>query len=200
MRTGPDAVAASRRDRRNRDDYCLYHVQTWLDAPWSGPYAEDAWRRWGGQHKGDRRPPAGAPVYWHSPRHKYGHIALSVGGGRVRSTDWPRDTYVGEVSIDEMTRRWNLVYLGWSDRFSGGAIQGLGQAPPARPRPSTPPPRKAPDMFIGIAGRHAHRLITGDRYVPISEALYKALKAAGVPAVGISSSDHTQLSKLLQAE
>ena len=69
---------------------CLYTVQTWLAAPWTGPWAEDAWNRWGGQHRGDKNPPPGVPVYWHNPRRKCGHIALSLGDGRVSSTDCPR--------------------------------------------------------------------------------------------------------------
>ena len=99
MNGAAQAVAQARRWRRNKQGMCLYTVQTWLDAPWSGPWAEDAWNRWGGHHAGDTHPPPGVPVYWHNPRSKYGHIALSVGGGRVRSTDWPGATYVGEKRL-----------------------------------------------------------------------------------------------------
>lgn len=152
MLGGQAAVNNARRYTRNRDDYCLAETQKWMQAPWSGPYAEDAWRRWGGQHPGDRNPPPGVPVYWHSPRHRYGHIALSVGGGKVRSTDWPRDTYVGEVSIDEMTRRWGIQYLGWSDRFSGGAIPTMAAA---SPRPvARPAPAQASHFRSGVVYQH----------------------------------------------
>ena len=132
MRTGPQAVAAARTWRTNSRGMCLYTVQTWLGAPWSGPWAEDAWHRWGGHHHG-QHPPPGVPVYWHNPRSKFGHIALSVGGGRVRSTDWPRARRVSEATIDAITAGWNLRYLGWSDRFSGGTIQGIGTTPPPPP-------------------------------------------------------------------
>ena len=125
MRSASEAVAESRRWTTNRVGMCLYTVQTWLGAPWSGPWAEDAWHRWGGHHAGDKNPPPGVPVYWHNPRSKYGHIALSIGGGKVRSTDWPSAGRVGIVDIDTMTRAWGLRYLGWADRFSGGAIAGV---------------------------------------------------------------------------
>ena len=144
MNGAAQAVAQARRWRRNKQGMCLYTVQTWLDAPWSGPWAEDAWNRWGGHHAGDTHPPPGVPVYWHNPRSKYGHIALSVGGGRVRSTDWPGATYVGETTIDRMTAAWNLRYLGWADTFSGGPIRGVTDHRPV-PRP-TPPPRDEDDM------------------------------------------------------
>jgi hypothetical protein len=110
---------------------CLYHVQTWLGAPWSGPYAEWSWHKWGGQHPGDKNPPPGVPVYWHNPRSKYGHIALSVGGGRVRTTDFPRG-HVSEHSIDYVTRAWGLRYLGWSSRIGGRSIPGIRSSAPSR--------------------------------------------------------------------
>ena len=135
MRTGTEAVAASRRWTTNQYGMCLYTVQTWLAAPWSGPWAEDAWNRWGGQHRGDKNPPAGVPVYWHNPRSKYGHIALSVGGGRIRCTDYPSSRRVGELTIDQMSAVWNIQYLGWAERFSGGAIQGLHVATAHSPSP-----------------------------------------------------------------
>ena len=130
MRTAAEAIAESRRWSSNQYGMCLLTVQTWLAAPWTGPWAEDAWNRWGGQHRGDKNPPPGVPVYWHNPRSRYGHIALSVGGGRVRSTDWPSSGRVSELSIDQMTRGWNLQYLGWASRIGGQAIPGVGHSTP----------------------------------------------------------------------
>jgi hypothetical protein len=153
MLGGQAAVNNARRYTRNRDDMCLLEVQTWMQAPWSGPYAEDAWRRWGGQHPGDKNPPPGVPVYWHSPRHRYGHIALSVGGGRVRSTDYPRNTYVGEATIDEISRWGGYTYLGWSDRFSGGPIPDIGA--PA-PRPPTPSGWASGTVFVNVCRENGH--------------------------------------------
>ena len=68
--------------------------------------------------------PAGAPVYWAGGKH--GHIALSVGNGHVRSTDWPAKGKVGEVGIDEITTAWGITYRGWSADFAGTMIPGLG--------------------------------------------------------------------------
>ena len=68
MRTAAEAIAEARRWSSNQYGMCLYTVQTWLAAPWTGPWAEDAWNRWGGQHRGDKNPPPGVPVYWHNPR------------------------------------------------------------------------------------------------------------------------------------
>ena len=125
MRTAAEAIAEARRWSSNQYGMCLYTVQTWLAAPWTGPWAEDAWNRWGGQHRGDKNPPPGVPVYWHNPRSKYGHIALSLGGGRVRSTDYPSARRVGELTIDQMSAAWNISYLGWADKFGGQSIPGI---------------------------------------------------------------------------
>lgn len=69
-------------------------------------------------------PPAGAPVYW-STAHPYGHVALSVGGGKVRSTDWPSKGDVGTVTIDQMTAAWGMHLLGWTEDLCGDRIPGL---------------------------------------------------------------------------
>jgi hypothetical protein len=104
---------------------CCNFVWNCIAAPHSFGLADAnaAWNR-STQRRSGTDAPAGAPVYWAGGKH--GHIALSVGGGRVRSTDWPRKGRVGEVDIDEMTRVWRLGYRGWSADFAGAAIPGLG--------------------------------------------------------------------------
>ncbi len=104
---------------------CCNFVWNCIAAPHSFGLADAnaAWNR-ATQRRSGTAAPAGAPVYWAGGKH--GHIALSVGGGRVRSTDWPRKGQVGEVGIEEMTRAWRLAYRGWSADFAGAAIPGLG--------------------------------------------------------------------------
>ena len=125
MRTASQAVAAANQWHTNRPGMCLLVNQTWFAAPWSGPWAYWAWDHWGGKHPGDRNPPPGVPVYFRNPRSKYGHIALSLGGGRIRSTDWPHAGVVGNTTIGEQERAWAISYVGWADRFSGGPIAGI---------------------------------------------------------------------------
>jgi hypothetical protein len=105
---------------------CCNFVWNCIAAPHSFGLADAnaAWNR-ATQRRAGTAAPAGAPVYWAGGKH--GHIALSVGGGRVRSTDWPRKGSVGEVDIDEMTRIWRLTYRGWSTDFAGAPIPGLQQ-------------------------------------------------------------------------
>lgn len=77
----------------------------------------------------DRTPPAGAPVYWTGYEH--GHVALSVGGGKVRSTDNPTNEQVSEVTLAQIERRWpGLTYAGYGLDFAGDPIRGLATITP----------------------------------------------------------------------
>lgn len=91
------------------------------------PSAEHAWQN--AKHRfTNGTPPAGAFVFWHSPigwHHNYGHIALSVGGGRVRSTGIGACSSVGETSIANLTRTWGYRYAGWSTDLYGSVQPGL---------------------------------------------------------------------------
>jgi len=90
------------------------------------PYALHAWRGAEHKHPGDKNPPAGVPVYWdHGTQNVWGHVALSVGGGRVRSTGIGRPTDVGELTIDELSRSWGRTYLGWAEDMYGTRIPGV---------------------------------------------------------------------------
>lgn len=123
MRAPLDAVAYSRRFTRNQVGMCLFYVQTWFGAPWSGPYALYAWRN--AKHKRySWPPPAGVPVFWDqdSNTSHYGHIAISVGNGRARSTDFPTTGRVGEGSIAEIGRYFSRPYLGWTEDLGGQRI------------------------------------------------------------------------------
>ncbi len=91
--------------------------------------ANAAWAR-AKSRRTDQNPPAGAPVYWAGGKH--GHIAISVGGGVVRSTDWPEKGRVGDVKIATMTSSWGITYRGWSADWAGVPIPGLGSTPAAR--------------------------------------------------------------------
>jgi hypothetical protein len=126
MRSASQAVKKARQYTRYRTGYCLNFVQTMLGAPWSGPSAIWAWNHAKHKHRGDKNPPPGVPVYWSGGR--YGHIAVSVGGGRVRSTDWPSRGRVGECSIDQLTRAWRKHYEGWASDIGGQNISGVGHA------------------------------------------------------------------------
>jgi hypothetical protein len=60
------------------------------------------------------------------------------------------------------------------------------------PDPNIKPPRR-PDMFVAKYGRTAFRLVTGDRYILISQRLAEQLAAQGVPSVGVTAEDEKHL-------
>lgn len=84
--------------------------------------AEDMWKAATLPHPGDRKPPAGVPVYYGGGSTDNGHAAVSLGGGMIRSTDARGAGRVGTVSIDFPTTTWGMPYLGWSEDLYGHVI------------------------------------------------------------------------------
>ena len=95
------------------------------------PDANAAWDK-AAQRETTGTPPAGAPVYYRGGKH--GHVCISVGGGRVRSTDYPSNGVVGEGTIEQIAARMGLKYSGWSRDYAGNPIPGLEKpVTPKRP-------------------------------------------------------------------
>jgi hypothetical protein len=103
---------------------CLNWVWKLLDYPrTAGLYdANAAWRA--AKQKRTGTPPAGAPVYFAGGAH--GHICISLGGGKIRSTDWPRKGVIGNTTIATLAKTWGVRYIGWSADYAGHTISGLG--------------------------------------------------------------------------
>lgn len=76
--------------------------------------AATAWRNTNDRHPGDRNPPRGAMVYWTGGSKGYGHIAPSLGGGKVRSTDSGGKGKPASVDLDWPERNWGMTYAGWA--------------------------------------------------------------------------------------
>lgn len=137
---------------------CLLWVRTLYNAPGGPPTAWAGWKLTKDRHTGDRNPPVGVPVWFSgnftSPA---GHVAESIGGGQVVSTDWPHTGLIGRTTIDQIETEWKHRYLGWSGDIDGVSIPGIGgaaAAPPGSVQPLTPG-----DAFGGAAGQTAQDLI-----------------------------------------
>jgi hypothetical protein len=124
MRPPSQSVVRARSYTTYRVGYCLNFVWNAIAAPQHLGIsdANAGWAATRNRHS-SLTPPAGVPVYWAGGNH--GHVALSVGGGRVRSTDYPHRGTVGEVGIAELTRVWHLTYRGWGSDYCGNPIPGL---------------------------------------------------------------------------
>ena len=124
MRSPKDSVARARSYNTYQVGQCLNFVWNAIASPthYGLPDANAGWAATTGRQT-SMTPPAGVPVYWAGGDH--GHVAISVGGGRVRSTDYPTKGRVGEVGIAELTRMWHLTYRGWGPDFGGHPIPGV---------------------------------------------------------------------------
>lgn len=88
------------------------------------------------RHVGDRTVPKGYPVAFGGGSNGFGHRAISLGGGKIRSTDMSDDgsTWhagnVGTTTIAQIEQSMGVSYLGWSETMSGVKI------------PNPPPPTR----------------------------------------------------------
>lgn len=158
------AVARARQFRTYRTGQCLNFICNVFTAGRGlgvyAPYALHAWEHSRYRHT-DRTPPAGVPVYFSAgTSNPYGHVAISLGGGRIRSTDWPTGgpsgsrTAVGETTIAGLEKGWNRKYLGWAEDFYGVRIPGF-------PRPVRRPSSGTRDLRKGMHGSDVERLQAG---------------------------------------
>lgn len=152
INTPKQAMEAALKTERNVLGMCQAVVRSWFNAPAVGDVdgdgradAEDGWKsepEWA-RHPGDRNPPAGFPLAFEGGRNDDGHRALSLPGGKVRSTDFDTATqrYKERVtgtanSIEALERAFGMRYLGWSSTISGKKIpmdNPLPQPKPKRP-------------------------------------------------------------------
>lgn len=78
------------------------------------------------RHPGDRKPPAGVPIAFSGGSKGFGHRAISLGKGLVRSTDMENGHYkpgvVGTCTIAQIEASMGVRYLGWSETITGLTI------------------------------------------------------------------------------
>lgn len=114
---------------RNIPGMCQQVTRGWFDAPSAGDRDHDgdadAYDGWlsepaNARHPGDRNPPRGVPV---SFKNRHGHRAVSLGGGRIRSTDMTAYGYapgvVGTTTLAQIEESMDVEYLGWSETIDG---------------------------------------------------------------------------------
>ena len=158
MTSRTDAVTIALRFTTWPHAMCAAFVQRVYSMGWVGASAIDAWNRAHHKHT-DFPPPPGVPCYW-APKgsNPYGHIAVSLGGGKCRSSDYPGRGQVGTVDIRWIEQHWPNTgrYLGWSEDIAGSTIPG-GSAAATGKRPAAPPrPRHLEDDMPAL-------LIKGDK-------------------------------------
>lgn len=132
------AIAAARHQSHDGPQFgtgeCQMRVHDCYDIPSIGDFdrdgmadAEDAWKFATKKHPGDQHPPRGYPVFWGGGSHDNGHVAISAGRDssgvtHIWSTDIRRPGYFDYVPLSEITQRWGLPYLGWTEDYDGYQI------------------------------------------------------------------------------
>jgi hypothetical protein len=183
------SVARARRHTSGFSGQCLHFVWRCLDGQhkYGLPDANAAFRASKHLHT-TGTPPAGVPVYFLGSKH--GHVALSVGGGRIRSTDWPSSGRISEVRISELAKAWGRRYAGWAGDMAGHKIPGIGTASsasaltarPRRPYPghSTTPGDKGATVKVIQDRLNAlgARIAEDGRFGPATEAAVKRFQRA----------------------
>ncbi|MFN8169288.1 MAG: hypothetical protein U0S36_10940 [Candidatus Nanopelagicales bacterium] len=98
---------------------CLQFVRLALGVPRKYWSARAAWQNAKHRHRGSFDSiPVGVPVFTLG-RNPAGHVVISLGGGWVRSTDWPKDGKVGRVRLEQLLVTFQQRYLGWTEDLNG---------------------------------------------------------------------------------
>lgn len=149
------AAKLAEKSIKNTPGTCQLWTRTQFGAPSAGDRdrdgdadAVDGWKSEpeASRHS-DRNPPRGVPVAWSGGSKGYGHRAISLGNGLIRSTDAGGRGYVATVPLEWVERNWGMKYLGWSDTITGIPIPNDNPAP--KPIPGKKPSRgKAVDAAL----------------------------------------------------
>lgn len=117
------------------------------------------------KHLYDRNPPAGVPVAFSGGSKGYGHRAVSLGKGQIRSTDMNGPYYkpgvVGTTTIEQIEKQMGVKYLGWSETITGLTI----------PKPPKPPKTSRGEKVDGAIRKLENAKGTGARAALIERAL-----------------------------
>jgi hypothetical protein len=103
-----------------------------------GPLALDAAGAWAAaEHKHRERDlekfPRGVPVFWTGGSHGHGHVAIATGyDAMCWSTDIRRPGYFDHVPIEEISDKWGLKLVGWTEDLNGVQVYSAAHWEPAK--------------------------------------------------------------------
>lgn len=145
MRTAQQAIEFSKTVTDGYAGYCLAFVKDCYDVP---AHFESAMQAWDGSIYKVKTTnladiPAGAPIYFSQVGNIYGHVAIYLGGGYMRTTN----SSSGKIETDLVSvwQSWGYVLLGYTLDIENNLITGLGEIPKGIDMP-------AKDDIITFAG------------------------------------------------
>jgi len=134
VRTGKAAMDWARsQTRKSPSGMCQQFTRMAFNVGSGFSTAADAWRGAKKRHpvNDPMKVPPGVPVYFLGGSQGYGHAAVSLGNGLVRSTDWPSRYQVGTARITDIQKSWGQQFVGWTEDINGVTVW-------RKPQPKTP--------------------------------------------------------------
>lgn len=128
-------------DRTNDPGMCQQQSRIWAGIGARYPDAATAWRNTNDRHPGNRNPPRGSMVFWTGGSSGHGHVAVSLGGGKIRSTDAGGRGRVATVDLGWVERNWGQHYGGWAWDNNEVTIPHPTKKPPVKKPAKKAPPR-----------------------------------------------------------
>lgn len=107
---------------------CEKFVRTCFGFAARYPSARQAWEATTRRRSGEA--PSGVPVFWDitsGVNKDFDHVAISVGGGWCVSTSAGPNRTVARVGIADLTKRWGMIYRGWSEDYHGVLVHTVGE-------------------------------------------------------------------------
>ena len=106
--------------------HCLQWCRQRAGIPARDGTAAIAWANAERRHT-DRAVPRGGFAFWTGGSKGYGHIAIGLGDGLVRSTDADGAGHVATRELGWFDVNWpDLTYAGWADNVNGVTVPGVG--------------------------------------------------------------------------
>lgn len=164
VRNREEAALAAERSQTNVVGTCQLWTRTQFNAPSAGDRdrdgdadAVDGWLSEPAEakHYGDRNGPRGTPVAFKGGSRGFGHRAVNLGNGKVRSTDMSDDGLryqpgnVGTTTAANIERAMGVKLLGWSSTITGIPIPlPPNVVPPKAPARKNNNVTKARDLLL----------------------------------------------------
>lgn len=132
-RTAEQTAHAAETAAFNQVGMCLQQCRTWAGIGAKYPDATTAARH---AHRHAGTGPRGSFAYWTGGSHGHGHIAINLGGGKIRSTDAGGAGHVATVPLGWIHDHWGLTYAGWAWDVNDVSVVHTAPKPPAPPKPT----------------------------------------------------------------
>lgn len=123
--TPASAVEKSLSIKTGYGGLCLKFVRTCYGIPAKHASAKAAWANARVRHvtSDPNKIPVGAPIFLSHPKSKYGHVAIYLGNGLMRTTN----SSTNRIHSDSIKKwiEWGYKVDGWTEDLNGVTINGL---------------------------------------------------------------------------